>query len=82
MAKILKPTRFEENLISEIQKIADSDHSGNYTAALESLAKQALAMRCISEDTRWQIYSASKNACGSDFFEDRLIRKLVDGLHI
>lgn len=82
MAKILKPTRFEESLISEIQKIADLEHSGNYTAALESLAKQALSMRCIDEDTRWKIYSASKKACGSGFFEDRLTRKLVDGLHI
>lgn len=81
MAKILKPTRFEEELISQIQKIADEDHSGNYTAALESLAKQALSMRSVDEDTRWKIYSGGKRFFDGSY-DDKLTRKIIDGLHI
>lgn len=81
MAKVLKPTRFEESLIAEIQEIADRDHSGNYTAALESLAKQALSMRSVDEDVRWKLYSGGKRHCGGGY-DDRLTRKIIDGLHI
>lgn len=81
MAKILKPTRFEEELITQIQKIADDEHSGNYTAALESLAKQALSMRSVDEDVRWKMYSGGKRFCDG-FYDDKLTRKIIDGLHI
>lgn len=81
MAKILKPTRFEESLIKEIQAIADSEHSGNYTAALESLARQSLSMRSINENIRWGLYSGGKKHCGGAY-DDKLTRKIIDGLHI
>lgn len=81
MAKILKPTRFEEELINKIQAVADEDHSGNYTAALESLAKQALSMRSVDEDVRWKLYSGGKRHCGGGY-DDKLTRQIIDGLHI
>lgn len=81
MAKILKPIRFEEGLIKEIQDIADTDHSGNYTAALEGIVKQALAMRSVDERVRWHLYSEGKKKCGQ-LYDDKMTRKIIDGLHI
>ena len=86
MAKIVKPIRFTQEMIEKIQAIADSEHSGNYTAALESLVSQSISIREIDEQTRWMMYSGSKNLGAFNELEEResvaLTGKMVDGLHI
>ena len=60
MAKIVRTNRIEESLIDELSKIAELEFDGNSTAALEACLEQAIAMRKISEQERWRIYSGLK----------------------
>jgi hypothetical protein len=86
MAKIVKPIRFEQELIDKIQSIADVEHSGNYTAALESLAVQAIALRDIDERARWMMYSGSKRLGAFNNLDEReymnLTKKMTKALDI
>lgn len=81
MAKKLKNLRIEENKIKAIQKIADIEHEGNFTAAVESLLNQSLSMRGICERDRWEMYSSVSSLYKTSGTLEQL-RPLLDGLHI
>lgn len=80
MATQIKTLRLDDDTISAIQEVADAEHSGNFTAAVKDMVNQASAMRSVDEDTRWKLYSGGKRFAGE--FDDRLTRKIIDGLHI
>lgn len=86
MSKILKQARLDSELVEEIQKVADSEHSGNFTAALESMVKQSVAIRSIDEQKRWMMYSGAKRLGAFRNCEERdyitLTNKMTDGLLI
>ena len=81
MAKKLKNLRIEEDKIKAIQKIADVEHEGNFTAAVERLLNQSLSMRGICERDRWEMYSSVSSLYKTSGTLDQL-RPLLDGLHI
>lgn len=86
MAKLVKPIRFEQEMIDAVQAVADSEHGGNYTAALESLVSQSMAIRSIEEQARWMMYSGSKRLGAFNDLDDKsytaLTSKMTTGLHI
>lgn len=80
MATQLKTLRLDDEIINQINDMANSEFSGNFTSAVKSLLSQAVSMRSIDEDVRWKIYSGWKRV--DDDHDDRLTRKIIDGLHI
>lgn len=81
MAKKLKNLRIEEDKVEAIQKLANIEHDGNFTAAVDSLLNQALSMRGICERDRWEMYSSVSPQYKSSGTLEQL-RPLLDGLHI
>jgi DNA-binding SARP family transcriptional activator len=79
--KLVKTFRLEESMIDELQKIADQSHGGNATSALEEIINQAVSIRNIDEDIRWQMYNAYQRATSQDG-NDRAARNVVDALNI
>jgi len=85
MAKLIKQVRLDKNMINAVSAIADSDHSGNFTAAIESLLNQSLLMRQIEIETRLRMYDHVKK---SEYERTQKIngvanvRQLIDALHI
>lgn len=77
MAKTIKQMRLEDSVIDRVQGIANDHHDGNFTAAMESIINQALAMRDIDLSVRKQMYST-----GNSWQKDPDVRQLVDALHI
>jgi DNA polymerase III delta prime subunit len=86
MAKILKQTRLESDLIDEITKIAETGYDGNFTAAVESLLEQSISMRSLPEQVRWQMYSGAKRLGALSDLEEReyvsMLGKMTDSLYI
>lgn len=71
MAKILKQTRLEQGMVEAITKIAQENHDDNFTAAVESLLAQSIAMRSLPEQTRWYMYSGVKRFGGLEDLDER-----------
>lgn len=86
MAKILKQTRLDSDLIDEIKKIAETSHDGNFTAAVESLLEQSIAIRSLSEQVRWKMYSGAKRLGALNKLDERdyvtTTNKMIEGLYI
>lgn len=86
MPKILKQTRLDSELIEEITKIAETSHDGNFTAAVESLLSQSIAIRTLPERLRWQMYSGAKSIGALSNLDEKsylsTISNITDGLHI
>lgn len=78
MAKVAKYVKLEDKLVERVQKVADDEFSGNWTAALASLADQAIKMRSIDDRSRHVMYEAGKR-CKADKHDPRA---LIDGLYI
>lgn len=85
MAKTVKNIRLDNELISKITAIAERDHHGNFTAAIESLANQAILIRGLDTLTRWSMYDSVKQ---SEYERTEAetgtpnVRQLIDALHI
>lgn len=85
MAKLIKQVRLDKDVINAVAAVAEADHSGNFTAAVESLLNQSLLMRCIDVQTRLKMYDHVKQSeyartkadCGA-----ANVRQLIDALHI
>ncbi len=86
MAKVLKQTRLDSDLVEEITRIADEYHDSNFTAAVESLLMQAISIRNLPEQLRWQMVSGVKRAGGLDRLSEQdyisAVNKITDGLYI
>lgn len=63
-----------------IEQIAELS-TGNKTALVIELLKQAVSMREVNEQTRWYMYEGAKR---SPSYEDnpKSLRSVVDGLHV
>lgn len=82
MAKALKQVRVEESMIEEIQKIADEDFDGNFTAALLDCASAGVNMRKVPEHVREEMKSGMRRTeCGQNFYNENP-RIVVDALQI
>lgn len=85
MAKTIKNIRLDNTLIEKISEVANTDHDGNFTAAIESLIGQSILMRGLDIKTRWSMYDSVKQ-----YEYDRTeketgnpnVRQLIDALHI
>ena len=64
-------------LIEQIEELS----TGNKTALVIDLLKQAVSMRSVNEQTRWYMYEGAKR---SPSYEDnpKSLRNVVDGLHV
>jgi hypothetical protein len=84
MSKQIVHMRIDEEIKDAVKKLADNEHDGNFTAAVESLLSQSLRLRLIEENTRWAMYSAAKKANDDLPIQEysEFIRKLTDGLFI
>lgn len=65
------------DLIGQIEELS----TGNKTALVIDLLKQAVSMREVNEQTRWYMYEGAKR---SPSYEDdpKSLRNVVDGLHV
>lgn len=85
MAKTVKNIRLENSLIRKVSLVADEFNDGNFTAAIESLINQALLMRELDLQTRWNMYDSVKQS-EYDRTEKETgnpnVRHLIDALHI
>jgi hypothetical protein len=65
------------DLIEQIEGLS----TGNKTALVIDLLKQAVSMREVNEQTRWYMYEGAKR---SPSYEDnpKSLRNVVDGLHV
>jgi len=85
MAKLIKQVRLDSHMIGAITEIADLNHDGNFTAALESLVNQSLVMRGIDINVRYEMYDKVKQAVYKQTEKDTgvaNVRQLIDALHI
>ena len=77
--------RLENSVIDQVQSIANEDHDGNFTAAMESIINQALAMRGVNVVLRWQMYDSVKQHEYERTEKESgqpNVRQLIDALHI
>lgn len=85
MAKTVKNIRLDNTIIRKVSVIAEDEHEGNFTAAMESLINQALLMRGLDMQTRWNMYDRVKQS-EYDRTEKETgnpnVRHLIDALHI
>ena len=65
------------DLIGQIEELS----TGNKTALVIDLLKQAISMRNVDEQTRHFMYEGAKTAPKMDF-SNKGIRNVIDGLHI
>lgn len=79
MPKVTKTYRIEESCLDEVQKVADSEFDGNFTAALESLINQACLLRGMDIKQRHVMFDSVKSEC---YPEPGNVRNLIDALHI
>jgi len=77
MAKKAKFLTLSEDVINTVSGIAETEFSGNFTAAIESLCNQSALMRSIDERVRHLMYDAAKPE-----IDHTRARAIVDALHI
>ena len=65
------------DLIKQIEELS----TGNKTALVIDLLKQAISMRSIDEVTRGYMYDGAKRSPDMSY-KNKDIRNLIDGLHI
>lgn len=85
MAKAIKQVRLDQQMIIAVSEIADSEHNGNFTAALESLLNQSLLMRGLDIGIRHDMYNKVKQSVYKQTEKDTgvaNVRQLIDALHI
>lgn len=85
MTKKIVHMRISEDLHKAVTSMAESEHGGVFTAAVESLLTQALRMRGIDERVRWVMYGSAKNENAESLPVEEhsaLIKNLVYGLHL
>lgn len=85
MTKKIVHMRISEDLHKAVSDMAESDHGGVFTAAVESLLAQALMIRAVDEQLRWVMYGAAKNETDyslpiSDY--SKLIKNMTGGLNL
>jgi hypothetical protein len=85
MAKKIKQMRFSAETIERINGIAEQDHDGNFTAAVESLIHQSLVTRSLDQSVRWHMYEGAKKVMADQYDEKNyanLIRDSLQSLHL
>jgi hypothetical protein len=65
------------DLIKQIEELS----TGNKTALVIDLLKQAISMRSVNELTRSYMYDGAKDSPEMDY-SNTAMRNLIDGLHI
>ncbi len=65
------------DLIEQIECMS----TGNKTALVIDLLKQAIAMRNVGEQTRWYMYEGAKKSPSYEA-DPVSLRNVVDGLHV
>lgn len=81
--KQVKPIRIEEEMINQIQAVADSDFNGNFTAAAIDLMLCGISMRKIPENVRDEMRAGlvRLNGNGAEFYHDNP-RIVIDALQV
>ena len=73
MTKIKRNVSLTEEQFKAVSKLAHDEHKGNFTAAVDVLLAQALAMRKVPKQVRFSMYDQAES------YENRI--KSIDGRH-
>lgn len=85
MAKVIAHMRVDSEIVAAVKEIAQDQHNGNFTAAVEDLIRQSLQMRSIEESYRWKMYEAAKSHLGhakDSQTYTKFIRSILTSLHL
>lgn len=78
--KLSKTYRLEEMVIEMVEKVAEAEFSGNYTAAIEGMLTQAFSMRQVGIRDREVMYAAWSRSNKSNSPSEA--KNVIDGLNI